>query len=131
MKLKYANLKPTRHPNSIKSWILLPLRADLLVTFQYEIQPCDYNKPPRKYQKTLSTGVQFVAENCIVQKKRVVILECSAVHPPDAFKLISCFYVNRCWSYIGRRGGAQPLSLRPPDSKSWWVSSTPFLFYLK
>ena len=25
-------------------------------------------------------------------------------------KLISCFYVNRCWSYIGRRGGAQPLS---------------------
>jgi hypothetical protein len=32
-------LEPTRHHNSIKLWILLPLRADLLVTLQYEI-PC-------------------------------------------------------------------------------------------
>ena len=31
--------EPTRHHNSIKLWILLPLRADLFVTLHYEI-PC-------------------------------------------------------------------------------------------
>ena len=31
--------EPTRHHNSIKSWILLPLRADLLYILQYET-PC-------------------------------------------------------------------------------------------
>ena len=34
--------EPTRHHNSIKLWILLTLRADLLVTLQYEI-PCTMN----------------------------------------------------------------------------------------
>ena len=34
--------EPTRHHNSIKLWILLPLRADLFVTLQHEI-PCIYN----------------------------------------------------------------------------------------
>ena len=32
--------EPTRHQNSIKLWILLSFRADLLVTLQYEI-PCN------------------------------------------------------------------------------------------
>ena len=32
----------TRHHNSIKLWILLPLRADLFPTLQYEI-PCSVN----------------------------------------------------------------------------------------
>ena len=32
--------EPTRHHNSIKLWILLPLRADLLFTLQCEI-PCN------------------------------------------------------------------------------------------
>jgi hypothetical protein len=39
MKLISKPPEPTRHHNSIKLWILLPLRADLLVTLQYEI-PC-------------------------------------------------------------------------------------------
>lgn len=25
------------------------------------------------------------------------------------------FFCSRCWSYVGRRGGRQDLSLRPPD----------------
>ena len=36
---KSTPLEPTRHHNLIKLWILLPLRADLFVTLQYEI-PC-------------------------------------------------------------------------------------------
>ena len=34
--------EPTRHHNSIKLWIILPLRADLLCTLQYEI-PCSFS----------------------------------------------------------------------------------------
>ena len=37
-------LKPTRHHNLLKLWILLPLRADLLCTVQYET-PCTYYLP--------------------------------------------------------------------------------------
>ena len=33
--------KPTCHRNSITLWIIQPLRADLLVTLQYEI-PCTF-----------------------------------------------------------------------------------------
>ena len=31
--------------------------------------------------------------------------------------IIVLFDIDRCWSYVGRYGGAQVVSLQPPDEK--------------
>lgn len=32
--------------------------------------------------------------------------------------VLSTFFYYRCWSYVGKKGGQQILSLQPPDSRS-------------
>ena len=51
--------EPTRHHNSIKLWILLPLRADLLVTLQYEI-PCMYQQDSNLYLYLMEKNSAFM-----------------------------------------------------------------------
>ena len=61
--------EPTRHLNSIKLWILLPLRAKLLVTLQYEI-PCSFQlyseNQKRKQCNNLSTSLTVAVTTLFV-----------------------------------------------------------------
>ena len=64
--------EPTKHHNSIKLWILLPLRADFFATLQYEI-PCRSKKIVQKiniHQK--NSTKKFQQKNCQANIKKFI-----------------------------------------------------------
>lgn len=91
-------------------WDLYPTKRWINNTVYYQIRTEDYgNREILIIESALKTFqfltcLQFVPWDGDVDKDYLHILN-SKERPG-------------CWSYIGRRGGAQPLSLRPPDSKS-------------